>query len=124
LWRTLKKALQTTRPQWQLTRLESWVSQGVPDVLVNADGKLLLLELKVCHGSKVNLSPHQISFARSHQAAPVWIVVNAGFSDREYIAVYAAAQALDLAEQGVALPPKLLLHKPFDWGQFSNLINT
>ena len=92
--------------------------------MINADGKILLLELKVCHATKVKLSPHQISFSESHKAAPVWIVVNAGFSDREYIAVYAASQALDLAEQGVALPPRLLLHKPFDWLQFSDLITT
>lgn len=92
--------------------------------MINADGKLLLLELKVCHATKVNLSPHQISFAQSHKSAPVWIVVNAGFSEKEYIAVYSAAQALDLSQQGLDLPPKLLLHKPFDWGQFSNLINT
>ena len=124
MWRTLKTALQKTQPLWQLTRLESWAALGVPDVMINADGKLLLLELKVCHATKVKLSPHQISFAQSHKSAPVWIVVNAGFSDREYIAVYAASQALDLAEQGVALPPKLLLYKPFDWIQFTNLINT
>ena len=97
---------------------------GVPDVMINADGKILLLERKVCHANKVHLSPHQISFGQSHKSAPVWIVVNAGFSDREYIAVYAASQALDLAEQGLDLPPKLLLHKPFDWIQFTNLINT
>ena len=92
--------------------------------MINADGKLLLLELKVCHATKVNLSPHQISFARSHQAAPVWIVVNAGFSEKEYIAVYSAAQALDLSQQGLDLPPKLLLYKPFDWDSLVELLCT
>ena len=50
--RTLKKAIQTTRPQWQLVRLESWASLGVPDVLINADGKFILLELKICTQTK------------------------------------------------------------------------
>ena len=85
--------------------------------MINADGKLLLLELKVCHATKVNL-------ARSHQAAPVWIGVNAGFSEKEYIAVYSAAQALDLSQQGLDLPPKLLLYKPFDWDSLVELLCT
>jgi hypothetical protein len=92
--------------------------------LINADGKFILVELKICHANKVNLSPHQISFAHNHQGAPVWIVVNAGFSDREYIAVYAASQAMALAEQGLALPPKLRLYTPFDWLKLTHFINT
>jgi len=49
------------------TRLESWASAGVPDLLCyNKNGKFFTIELKVTKGEKIRFSPHQISFHMKH----------------------------------------------------------
>lgn len=49
------------------TRLESWASAGVPDLLCyNKSGKFFTIELKVTKGEFPILSPHQISFHVRH----------------------------------------------------------
>ena len=49
------------------TRLESWASAGVPDLLCyNKNGKFFTIELKVTKGEKIKFSPHQISFHMKH----------------------------------------------------------
>jgi hypothetical protein len=49
------------------TRLESWASAGVPDLLCyNKNGKFFTIELKVTKGKFPILSPHQISFHVRH----------------------------------------------------------
>jgi hypothetical protein len=49
------------------TRLETWASAGVPDLLCyNKNGKFFTIELKVSKGSFPILSPHQISFHVRH----------------------------------------------------------
>ena len=49
------------------TRLESWASAGVPDLLgYNKKGHFFTVELKVTRSNKVTFSPHQIAFHKSH----------------------------------------------------------
>ena len=58
-WKLIKK----NTPQIQWTRLESWASFGVPDLLGYHDNcGFFLVELKVTKTSKVHFSPHQKMF--------------------------------------------------------------
>ena len=58
-WKLIKK--NTPKIQW--TRLESWASFGVPDLLGYADScGFFMVELKVASGNKVSFSPHQKLF--------------------------------------------------------------
>ena len=58
-WKLIKK--NTPKIQW--TRLESWASFGVPDLLGYHDNcGFFLVELKVTKTPKVHFSPHQKMF--------------------------------------------------------------
>ena len=63
LWLEVKKNIK----QISFTRLESWASAGVPDLLCyNKKGKFFTIELKVEKRKKLIFSPHQISFHIRH----------------------------------------------------------
>ena len=58
-WKLIKK--NTPKIQW--TRLESWASFGVPDLLgYNDSCGFFLVEMKVARGPKISFSPHQKLF--------------------------------------------------------------
>ena len=58
-WQQVNK--NTPKIKW--TRLESWASFGVPDLLGYHDScGFFMVELKVANGNKIHLSPHQILF--------------------------------------------------------------
>jgi len=58
-WQQVK----TNIKQISFTRLESWASAGVPDLLCyNEKGKFFTVELKVEKRKKLTFSPHQIAF--------------------------------------------------------------
>ena len=58
-WKLIKK--NTPKIQW--TRLESWASFGVPDLLgYNDKCGFFMVELKVAIGNKISFSPHQKLF--------------------------------------------------------------
>ena len=62
-WLEVKKNIK----QISFTRLESWASAGVPDLLCyNEKGKFFTIELKVQKGKKMIFSPHQIAFHIKH----------------------------------------------------------
>ena len=62
-WQEVKKKIK----QISFTRLESWASAGVPDLLCyNEKGKFFTIELKVTTSKKVRFSPHQIAFHVRH----------------------------------------------------------
>ena len=62
-WKEVKK--NTPKIFW--TRLESWASFGVPDLLGYHDCcSFFMVELKVATGNKIRLSPHQILFHTIH----------------------------------------------------------
>ena len=58
-WKLVKK--NTPKIQW--TRLESWASYGVPDLLGYHDTcGFFMVELKVIRSNKISFSPHQKLF--------------------------------------------------------------
>lgn len=58
-WQQVKKNLNDIT--W--TRLESWSSFGVPDLLGYHDScSFFMCELKVAHKGRIHMSPHQILF--------------------------------------------------------------
>jgi hypothetical protein len=58
-WKLIKK--NTPKIQW--TRLESWASFGVPDLVgYNDNCGFFMVELKVTKSKKVHFSPHQRMF--------------------------------------------------------------
>ena len=58
-WQEVKQ----NTPGISWTRLESWASAGVPDLLgYNKKGHFFTVELKVTRRNFVTFSPHQISF--------------------------------------------------------------
>ena len=62
-WQEVKKNIK----QISFTRLESWASAGVPDLLCyNEKGKFFTIELKVITSKKIRFSPHQIAFHIRH----------------------------------------------------------
>jgi len=62
-WQEVKKNIK----QISFTRLESWASAGVPDLLCyNENGKFFTIELKVEKRKKLIFSPHQIAFHIRH----------------------------------------------------------
>ena len=62
-WQEVKKNITGI----SFTRLESWASAGVPDLLCyNKNGKFFTIELKVTKGNSIRFSPHQISFHIKH----------------------------------------------------------
>ena len=62
-WHEVKKNITDI----SFTRLETWASAGVPDLLCyNKNGKFFTIELKVTKGKYLILSPHQISFHVRH----------------------------------------------------------
>ncbi len=62
-WQEVKKNI----TQISFTRLESWASAGVPDLLCyNKNNKFFTIELKVIQRNKITFSPHQISFHIKH----------------------------------------------------------
>ena len=59
--------LKRITPQIRWTRIENTSVFGTPDLLgYNDFGRFFTVELKVANGSKVRLSPHQISFHILH----------------------------------------------------------
>jgi len=62
-WQEVKKNI----TEISFTRLESWASAGVPDLLCyNKNNKFFTIELKVTKGDFPRFSPHQISFHVRH----------------------------------------------------------
>jgi len=61
-WQVVKK----NTPEIKWTRLESWASFGVPDLLGYHDScAFFMCELKIARNRKVHMSPHQILFHRT-----------------------------------------------------------
>jgi hypothetical protein len=62
-WLEVKKNIK----EISFTRLESWASAGVPDLLCcNKNGKFFTVELKVTKGNFIKFSAHQIAFHVRH----------------------------------------------------------
>lgn len=98
-WKEVKSKLKG----FSLTRLESWASAGVPDVLAyNDNGTFFTIELKVTTGNKIRFSPHQISFHMRHPTNTFILakVLGPSSSKLSDIKLYAGAQIEALVNVG------------------------
>jgi RecB family endonuclease NucS len=72
-WQEIRKKLK----HYQWLRLESYATQGVPDLLgTTQDGMFFTVELKVTKSKRVKVSPHQIAFHKARLNSPSFILVS------------------------------------------------
>ena len=118
----LTTGLKTSNRTLELTRLESWATPGVPDVLCCAeDGSFSFIELKVIHGKsrKVALSAHQVSWQTRHGHANTFIVVR---SSDLALRVYLGAHSADLCMDGIGSVEAVeTFLEPYNWQKFWQL---
>lgn len=91
-------------------RIENRVNLGVSDMLVGAGDRFAAVELKVVQrGLKVAIRPHQVAFLARHAAAgrPCFVLVlhKAATARPARVLLYAGAQAIALATEGLRLEP-------------------
>jgi hypothetical protein len=124
LWLILKRAAEASGRDFNMTRIETWVMPGVPDVIMQDDaGAFHLIELKFTRAKGVDLSPHQVAWQGRHQRGSVWILVLSERKGKKELSLYHATQAVDLRFEGLDLEPKLRLSEPFDWSRIFGLIS-
>ena len=93
--------LKRITPKIRWTRLENTSVLGTPDVLgYNSHQYFFTVELKIANGSKVRLSPHQISFHILHPKN-AFILVKTKADCR----LYSGSQVRELFEKGLSVKP-------------------
>lgn len=120
-----KTKLKKSKRTLKLTRVETWVSPGVPDLLIcDEKGLFHFVELKVTGTNVVRLSAHQTSWLTLHKNSSSWILVRQHRIREKHssVFVYHAKNAVELSEQGLKVKPKLFLHGVFDWELIFNLM--
>ncbi len=124
LWKLLSDGLRKTKRKIETTRLESWATPGVPDVLLcNEDGLFSFIELKVVkrRASKVDLSPHQCAWLSRHGHSSSFVVVR---EPNLNINVFAAADVVDLRlEKFSDCEPIEVFGNPYDWEEIFRLLS-
>ena len=119
----LTTGLKTTSRKIELTRLESWATPGVPDVLCCSEsGSFSFMELKVMHGKskKVALSPHQVAWQTANGHGNTFIVARSSDLD---IGVYMGSRSVDLRMDGLDAVAALEIFPgpPYNWQKFWQL---
>jgi len=119
LWSLIKTNIPKSRTI-ELDRIEAFGTLGFPDVLCcNEDGLFSFLELKVQHGKKINLSPHQVSWLTRHGHANCFIVVRSADMG---LNVFLGRDSVDLCLDGPsAVSPLKTFTYPlseYDWEGF------
>ena len=93
LWKLLKK----NTPEIRWTRLESWASPGVPDVIGYHDScGLFMVELKLARGPRVVFSPHQILWHQTHTKRNFILVGQAEKASSRSVKLYQSSAVLGL----------------------------
>ena len=108
--------------QW--LRIESWATQGVPDLLgTTENGVLFTIELKVTKSKQIKISPHQIAFHKTRKSSPCFILVKSLVqrpSKKSQLYLYPSFQLEQLLTKG--LEPSFLV--PDGWLNFEqHLLN-
>jgi hypothetical protein len=127
------KKIRESLPGCYVTRIESRVGLGIPDILLGlSSGKFVMLEVKVLlRGFKVLISPHQVAFHVKHARinCPVFVLikkyVKTGPHGNGEIFLYRGADAASLQEIGIREVP--LAHWPLDtvdWNRLRMLLDT
>ena len=93
--------LKRITPQIRWTRLENTSVLGTPDLLgYNINQHFFTIELKIANGSKVRLSPHQISFHIRHPKNTFILV-----KTKADCHLYSGSQVRELFENGLSVKP-------------------
>ena len=93
--------LKRITPQIRWTRLENTSVLGTPDLLgYNTNQHFFTIELKIANGSKVRLSPHQISFHIRHPKNTFILV-----KTKADCHLYSGNQVRELFEKGLLVKP-------------------
>jgi len=93
--------LKRITPQIRWTRIENTSVLGTPDLLgYNDFGRFFTVELKIANGSKVRLSPHQISFHILHPKNAFILV-----KTKVDCHLYSGNQVRELFEKGLSVKP-------------------
>ena len=118
-YQELKTAVNRLPKDILLTRIENWMTLGIPDLLICDDKNLFhFVELKVTRGNVVKLSANQISWLTRHENASTWVLVRT----KDEIYLYNGKQAVDLRIRGLQLEPIFKMSTPFDWPKLFRLI--
>lgn len=128
LWKQLQRALK--QDKWPYVRIEA-TAAGIPDVLVSdLNGQLHLIELKMVKGSKIKLSPQQVSFLTrfSNAGASVWILARReGKLPSHYLFYGDAAIALaegTLDKSELLIPVLLVGGAQLPWKDISRVLQS
>jgi len=98
-WQEVKKSIKDI----SFTRLESWASAGVPDLLCyNKNNTFFTVELKVCKGKKATFSSHQFAFHMKHPRNTFILQKSLGPCT---VKLYEGKDILELAQRGSDLEP-------------------
>ena len=118
-WKRLKKRIES-EPGLVATRIENSSTPGIPDLLIcDRKKNLHLIELKVCSGNKVNLSPHQVSFATRHQCSRVWVLAEKQNATGAACYLYRSNSVLQLAASDIkTTAPDLIFDLKTDFKNF------
>ena len=100
-WQEIRKKLK----HYQWLRLESYATQGVPDLLgTTQDGMFFTVELKVTKSKRVKVSPHQIAFHKARLNSPSFILVKSlvqSPSKKSQLYLYHSSQLDQLLTKGI-----------------------
>ena len=115
LWKLLKK----NTPEIKWTRVESWASPGVPDLIGYHDScGLFMVELKLAHGPRVVFSPHQILWHQTHTKRNFILVGQAEKAASRSIKLYGSTSILGLINDHRETPCLAL----DDWDHIQRLL--
>ena len=119
-WKRLKKRLESSYEQPVVTRVENSSTPGIPDlILCDSKKNIHLIELKVTKGNKVNISPHQVSFATRHNSARVWMLIEKQSTEKNQCYLYRSNSVMKLAELGIKeVQPDLIFDLALDTETF------
>ena len=121
----MKTALKKSSRKIASTRLETWATPGIPDVLLCDEmGNFHFVELKATSGNAVDLRPHQVAWLSTHKNASVWVLVKKLQTKNapEQIFLFHGRDAMDLKLEGLKVKPVVHQKESFDWENIFSLI--
>ena len=121
----MKSELTKSPRKLTATRLETWATPGVPDVLLcDESGGFHFIELKATKGNAVELRPHQVAWLSQHRHASVWVLTLKMITKNNPACLFLhhGRDAMDLKMQGLKVDAVLKTEEPFDWESVFQLI--
>jgi hypothetical protein len=108
-----------------MTRMETWATPGIPDVLICDElGNFHFVELKATAGRAVDLRPHQVAWLDKHKHASVWVLVKKleTKNQPQQLFLFRGNKAIDLKLEGLSVEADVHQSKKFDWQEIADLI--